>query len=338
MKTDFRTALKNLRINSFEGEEITRVKVDIEGALEGQNYFIHLPPKYEFESLLANRDKKIKSPNITGVVKNLETGETAIIKSPRYMARNRFSNAGQPGNNASGESGLDWLDNNYLLSTIFSVFYLSDFDGSAKIAPVEYASKDAIITKRARFFKPTAWQSLIKVGGIDIREIVAKRFGMEVLKDQGPFLSSTEKIDALCRQLAEFMCFMHFPGSGKTELIQLYASMMSNFTPGAGGAVFLEDIANCKLPNISDELRRQLVDILFAERNRLSITYNYWWDQSPGTGIDSDGYLTIFDCGFVTPTPRHKGISAFCVNNGQIAENVIKHYIDIYSAKHANRK
>jgi hypothetical protein len=336
MNIDFRAVLKNLRINSFEGEEITRVKVDVEGALEGQNYFLHIPPGYELESLITTKDKKIKNPNITGVVKNLETGETGIIKSPRYMARNRFSNAELRGNNAPGESELDWLDNNYLLSTVFSALYLCDYDGAAKIAPVEYASKDAIITKRTRSLKPTAWQSLIKVGGIDIREIVAKRFGTGMLKDQGPFLSPTEKIDLLCRQLAEFMCFMHFPASAKTELIQAYTSAMNNFTPVH--SIPSEDIESCKLPNISNELRKQLLDILNAEKNKPGIIYNYWWDQSPGTGIDNDGNLTVFDCGFVKPTPRHNGISTFCVNNGQIAQNVITHYVDIYKTKHANRK
>jgi len=336
MKTDFRTTLKNLRINSFEGEEITRVKVDVEGALEGQNYFLHIPPGYELESLITSRDKKIKNPNITGVVKNLETGEDGIIKSPRYMARNRFSNAEIHGNNAPGESPLDWLENNYLLSTIFSALYLCGYDGSAKIAPVEYASKDAIITKRTRSLKPTAWQSLIKVGGIDIREIVAKRFGTEVLKDQGPFLSPTEKINMLCRQLAEFMCFMHFPASDKTELIQVYTAAMNNFTPAHSASS--EDIENCSLPNISDELKKQLLDILNSEKNKPSIIYNYWWDQSPGTGIDNDGNLTIFDCGFVKPTPRHNGISTFCVNNGQIAQNVITHYVDVYKEKFAGRR
>jgi len=336
MKTDYRTALKNLRVNSYEGEEITRVKVEVEGAPEGQNYFLHIPPGYELESLITTKDKKTKNPNITGVVKNLKTGEEAVIKSPKYMARNRFMSAEIHGNNAPGESGLDWIDNNYLLSTIFSSLYLGDYDGLAIVAPVEYASKDAIITKRTRSLKPTAWQSLIKVGGIDIREIVAKRFGTEVLKDQGPFLSATEKIDVLCRQLAEFMCFMHFPASGKTDLIQAYISAMNNFTPVHN--ISSEDIESCTLPNISNELKKQLIDILNTEKNRPGIIYNYWWDQSPGTGIDNNGNLTIFDFGFVKPNPRHSGLSTFCINNGQIAQNVITHYVDIYQAKHAKRK
>ncbi|MCL2439031.1 MAG: hypothetical protein FWD15_00800 [Alphaproteobacteria bacterium] len=193
---------------------------------------------------------------------------------------------------------------------IFASMCLADFKGDARIARIHKAGENYIIKDK-----------------------------FDNLRPFNDFSFSADVLRSICRQLAEYLCFIHFPSGDKGPLLADYAARIKHSPEAKNPNCCAEGfycILDMHLETMDPGSVKALAEILDFEETNPCVSHNDW--DPVNIKVSPDDKACLYDFGTTKLGGRLYDITEFCEDQSHHVKRLTLHnYIDIYNEKYKGR-
>jgi hypothetical protein len=185
---------------------------------------------------------------------------------------------------------------------VFAHLYQLDWTGQAELSRILRAGERYIIKDYMKEIKPMTFDNLNKF--------------------------SADTRDRLFYQIAEYMCFLHFPPPNKWDFLSTF-----------DGKPESDNHYDHLVRTLPLNLKPDILEILNRERGRPCMHYGDWHSDNLTINM-STGNIVIFDFDMMTVGYRGFDLRMLYkhleknLNRADVYASILRHYIDIYNARY----